>query len=127
MSRRSGVVYDPDRSRLWKKAATKFLRDQMKANQLAPMTGPLKLYYEAIFEPPKSYSKDKREQALAGELLYTKPPDLDNLLKIVLDAMNGIVFEDDKQVRKIQAEKKYGPANMIKVTIVERDPQGDNP
>lgn len=41
-----------------------------------------------------------------------KYPDLDNVIKTVLDGMNGIVYKDDKQVNKItssriQASKDY--------------------
>jgi len=32
--------------------------------------------------------------------------DLDNRLKVILDALEGIVYENDKQVVKISAEKK---------------------
>jgi Holliday junction resolvase RusA-like endonuclease len=34
--------------------------------------------------------------------------DLDNLIKTILDAANGIVFEDDKQVVQIEAELYRG-------------------
>lgn len=45
-------------------------------------------------------------------------PDLDNYVKTVMDAMNGIVYEDDSQVVKIVAEKvfttpAYGPPRTI--------------
>ena len=42
--------------------------------------------------------------------------DLDNLLKITIDAMNNIVFNDDKQVTDIVCKKVYG---KIKKTIVD--------
>lgn len=36
-----------------------------------------------------------------------KRPDLDNLVKFLLDAINGVVFADDAQVCKISASKLY--------------------
>lgn len=38
---------------------------------------------------------------------YTKKPDGDNIIKMILDAMNGIVYEDDSEFSKIEINKKY--------------------
>ena len=54
---------------------------------------------------PKSWSKKRKNEA-AG-CYHTSKPDLDNLQKALLDAMNGIVFEDDSQVADIRAVKRY--------------------
>ena len=37
--------------------------------------------------------------------------DLDNSLKVLLDALNGIAFEDDSQVVEIHARREEDPAN----------------
>ena len=34
-------------------------------------------------------------------------PDIDNILKVVLDGLNGIAYEDDKQVTIVQCKKSY--------------------
>jgi crossover junction endodeoxyribonuclease RusA len=34
--------------------------------------------------------------------------DLDNVLKVTADALNGIAYDDDKQIIKITAELSYG-------------------
>lgn len=31
--------------------------------------------------------------------------DLDNALKVTIDAMNGVAYEDDKKIRRIVAER----------------------
>lgn len=46
-------------------------------------------------------------------------PDLDNLIKFVLDVMNGIVFNDDKQVVRIIAEKMYDKEPRTEIMIEE--------
>lgn len=38
---------------------------------------------------------------------HTSRPDLDNIVKAILDSMNGIVVEDDSAVAQIVALKKY--------------------
>lgn len=36
-----------------------------------------------------------------------KRPDIDNLIKTVLDALNGVLYQDDKQIVKILGVKKW--------------------
>lgn len=45
-------------------------------------------------------------------------PDLDNLLKLVKDALNGLVYRDDSQIARIYASKSYDyePGCIIEVT-----------
>lgn len=48
--------------------------------------------------------------------------DVDNLLKSVLDGLNGIAFADDKQVVELHATVQYGcasPGVMVTVKEVE--------
>lgn len=37
----------------------------------------------------------------------TTKPDIDNIIKAVLDGLNGVAFKDDKQVTSIKATKFY--------------------
>ena len=67
------------------------------------------------FEVPKSYSKKKRAEALAGDLRPTKA-DIDNYIKSVLDGLNKVAFLDDRYICSIEASKVF--AEEAK-TIVE--------
>jgi len=40
-----------------------------------------------------------------------KRPDIDNLIKSVVDGLNGIAFKDDAQIVNIHAEKMYHSGN----------------
>lgn len=52
-------------------------------------------------------------------------PDLDNLAKLVLDALNGIAYHDDGQVSTLVCRKwRDGPAG-IKIFIVPQPPIGE--
>ena len=46
-------------------------------------------------------------------------PDIDNLVKFVLDALNGIFWKDDKFISKITASKMYGESPCTIVEIEE--------
>ena len=52
----------------------------------------------AYYPIPQRTSKAKREEMIMGNVLPTVKPDVDNVSKLVLDALNGVAYEDDKQV-----------------------------
>jgi Holliday junction resolvase RusA-like endonuclease len=58
---------------------------------------------------PKSWSQKKRMNAIDGLLIRPGKPDIDNYLKIVCDAMNGVVYVDDAQIQQVSALKRYSP------------------
>lgn len=70
---------------------------------------------------PKSWPKKKQEAALAGDIEHTGKPDLDNLAKLVLDAANGILWDDDSQIIKLHLSKMYSgkPGYIL---IIEANP-----
>jgi len=37
----------------------------------------------------------------------TVKPDLDKLIRLVLDALTGVAFQDDAQVCRVEAQKRY--------------------
>ena len=47
----------------------------------------------------------------------TKKPDADNIIKIVLDALNKVAFYDDAQVSKICFEQRYSKMPRLEITI----------
>ena len=46
-----------------------------------------------------------------------KKPDIDNLIKLILDCMSGLVFDDDRLVTSICAKKSYSkkPKTVIEI------------
>lgn len=69
------------------------------------------------FTPPKSYAKKRRESLLGDGSPMPHKPDIDNLVKSVLDACNGITYRDDAAVVEVYAKKRYGTENGVMVTI----------
>lgn len=64
---------------------------------------------------PKSWSKAKKESVR----YKTSKPDLDNLAKTVLDALNGIAFVDDSQVVDLRLSKVYADKEGTNIKVVE--------
>ena len=46
--------------------------------------------------------------------------DIDNMLKLVLDALNGVAWADDSQVTEVSASKAYDPAAARTEIVVYR-------
>lgn len=78
---------------------------------------PVKAIIEVVQAIPKSFSKKKHEAALLGNIVPTAHNgDLDNFAKSILDALNGLVYEDDCQVATLVISKRYGaqPCAIVK-------------
>lgn len=78
---------------------------------------PLEVKITAYFAIPKRISKNTKKLMLEGKILPTKKPDGDNIIKIILDALNGEVYKDDAQICKIYFEKKYADISCVKIEI----------
>ena len=57
--------------------------------------------------------------AYLEELQCTKKPDIDNITKIVLDALNKVAYQDDTQVVELVAIKRWSNESRLKVIIEE--------
>ena len=69
---------------------------------------PLEMRMTFIFPITKSWKKSKREDAMNGRLPMTSKPDIDNLIKSVMDGLLGVCYKDDSQVINVIANKEYG-------------------
>ncbi len=80
---------------------------------------PMQLQLSAYYPIPKSWSKKKRQLAVDGEIYPQVKPDLDNVMKAILDALNGVVYADDSQVINMVATKRYSTDPRIEVYVHE--------
>ena len=79
-----------------------------RAAGATPHGEPVEVVIDAVFARPKSHRKD-------GPALPRQ--DVDNLAKSVLDALTGIAWDDDRQVRRLVIEKSYGEARTtVRIT-----------
>ena len=73
----------------------------------------------AYFKIPKGTNKKNTESMLNGSISPTKKPDIDNIIKIILDALNKMAFNDDNQISKMEVEKIYGQEEKVYIKIEE--------
>jgi len=64
---------------------------------------------------PKSWTKAKR-LAMRGEPI-TSGADIDNQVKAILDALNGVCFEDDVQVSDLAVSRRWADADAFRISI----------
>lgn len=82
-----------------------------------PINRPCLLDLQIIVAVPKSYTKSKRAQALAGDMHPTTGFDADNVAKAVCDAFNGVVWTDDVLVTDLIVRKRFGEQPYIQASV----------
>ena len=88
------------------------------AMQGAPLIdGPVACLVEMRLQVPASWSKKKQTEALAGGVLPTTKPDIDNVVKAIFDGMNGVVWRDDVQVVDLLTKKRYSATPGVVVSV----------
>ena len=80
-----------------------------------------KLYIKACiiarYAIPRSVSKSAKEKMLAGIIRPAKKPDIDNIVKVIFDALNGIAYRDDSQIVECEIRKFYSDVPCVEVTL----------
>ena len=113
------VAYDPEKSRNYK-AYVKLLATQaMKEQGFTMIDGPCCLDILACFEVPKSKSKKFRQAALEGRERPVKKPDIDNIVKALQDALNGLAYKDDSSIVFLSVAKCYSEVPKVEVILRE--------
>lgn len=67
-----------------------------------------------------SYTPDNTmlyENLVKTMYLRCKKPDIDNIAKVILDALNGIAYRDDTQVVSLSCQKQYAEEARVEVEI----------
>jgi len=98
-------TYTPEKTASYENLVKVLAQEAMQGRAL--MDGPVSMGLVIEVTPPESWSQKKKRAALAGEIRPTSKPDIDNVLKGICDAMNEIVFKDDKQICEVSINKRY--------------------
>ncbi len=103
---RSGHCYTPSKTREFENMVRAELKKQFTGK---PTTNPIHLNIRFYFKKSKSCKKK----------YMTQKPDLDNCIKAIGDAMNGIIVKDDCQVVSLDVLKAFDPMPRIEVSAYE--------
>ncbi len=110
------TTYTPEKTASYENLVRLKAEEAMKGR--APIEGAVAMTLLIEVTPPASWSAKKQAQALLGEIRPTTKPDVDNVLKGICDAMNEIVFKDDKQIVAVTIHKAYAQTARAAVEVV---------
>ena len=103
---RSGHVHTPNTTMVAEK--TVGYRARLAMAGADPIEGPVRAVVTFTMPIAKSWTKKKKADAMAGIILPTSTPDIDNLVKLVTDACNTICYKDDSQIVELFTSQMYG-------------------
>jgi Holliday junction resolvase RusA-like endonuclease len=121
---RHGFAYTPAATRKFE--AHGRLAAQLAMDGRPPIEAPVRIELLVELPVPASWSERKRAAAVVGDVRPTSRPDIDNFLKAILDAINGIVVADDSQVVETHATKKFGIAPKMVATVFSLNAAASN-
>lgn len=93
----------------------KLIRDYavIQMRRRGPFEGAMRLSINIWKVPPKSWSRKRRASAKYA----TGKPDIDNVVKLVGDALNKIAWLDDSQISDLIVVRRYGEVERTCIVI----------
>lgn len=115
-ARSSGRAYTPEATVLYESDVKAAFYQKYPDQKIS---GPFALRIYAFLGIPKSASKKLHEEMKTGKVHPTKKPDLDNITKVVMDALNKVAFEDDVDCIDLTATKCFSEDPRLELDIYE--------
>ena len=116
---KSGIVYTPKETRVYEDFVRVCYSDYANQYQWEPYDGQLRAEIEVFIQVPKSDSKLNKQAKIIGEIRPTIKPDCDNLAKSILDSLNGLAYQDDRQIIELSVKKFYAEQSEVKIRLME--------
>ena len=113
----TGIVYTPTKTKDYESLVEQYFL--LKYPRFKTLEGRIKVSIIAYFSIPKATKKSDINEMLDNNISPTKKPDIDNIVKAVLDSMNKFAFKDDNQITKLEVEQKYALEDKIYIKIEE--------
>lgn len=101
-----GHVHTDSETRSYEKKIAAYYRKAHGAFCL-PEKASVMVDVTAHYPIPKSATKADKARMEALMILPTRKPDIDNVIKAVLDALNGVAYKDDSRVVAVYGRKVY--------------------
>ncbi len=71
------------------------------------------------FAPNRSDTKKNRAIKLSNKKAPRKKPDIDNVIKVVLDSLNKTAYQDDTQVNEVHVERHFAEEEKLIICLTE--------
>lgn len=114
---RSGRVFTPKKTQEYERKVKAAYMSECPSGMAFPDCS-VEMVLNIYMQVPKSYSKKKRDHMICFEF-PTKKPDIDNQIKAVADALNGVAYTDDSQIVSITVNKFWSEESRAEITLRE--------
>lgn len=104
---RTKTTFTPGKTKSYEKDVANACYAHMLQNRVKTIECPCVVRIDVMMSIPSSYTKKRRIQCINGTERPGKKPDIDNIAKSIMDGLNGVAYEDDKQVVRLEIEKHY--------------------
>ena len=73
-----------------------------------------------VYQFPKTMSKKMMNLAQQGKIIYktTKPDVGDNLNKLILDVLEGVIYRNDSEIVELKTSKVYGNESRTEISLI---------
>ena len=116
---RSGIVYTPKETLIYENYVKMCYSDYANQFGWLPYENQVRAEIEVLVAVPKSDSKTKKKAKFEGMIRPAVKPDCDNLAKSILDSLNGLAYQDDKQVVELSVKKYHAENAEVRVRLTE--------
>ena len=108
---KAGHMYTPDGGRRYERRIRDAFReateDRYALQTAFPAEVPVRLSVTAYHAIPQRESRARQKAMAAGLVPCIRKPDLDNVLKSAADALNGWAYQDDRQIVRVSARRRW--------------------
>lgn len=110
----NGHAYTPTKTKEYEEA----IKWAYKAAGGKLNSGYVAVNIQAFYKIPKATTKEKRGLIERGFIKPAVKPDIDNVIKAVLDGLNETAYSDDAQVVRVSAAKLYSTEPCVVVEVI---------
>ena len=117
-------AYDPQKSKNYKQLVRYWVTQHLKKiDGFKPYENALYVDLTFYMSIPTSWSKKKRIEADSGVIRpIVRSGDIDNCIKAIFDAGNGLLWQDDCIITDLHAKKRY-TAELARVEMIVKEVQ----
>jgi len=118
------LVYTPKKTKDYESDVKTIYLSQNPRSK--PLKGGVEVIVESFYKISSTANKATRALMLSDDIRPQVKPDIDNVIKILLDGLNGVAYDDDKQVVRIIFDKRYAEKPKTIITIREYDKRNND-
>ena len=115
----NGRVYTQKETIVYENLVKNVFKEYAEVYKWQPIEGAIRAEIKVFMKISKSDSKVVKKRKLEGYIRPTVTPDTDNLAKSILDSLNGLAYNDDKQIVELEVKKFYNETEEAVVKLIK--------